>query len=176
MTFAVTDQEVRLVLRGKVSHVKKIWMVGAAISITSFANPVPDDPLTARLDSVAFTNETRRLVSGVGGVVATISDGGVVTLVGNYGGLASPATSIVVLKGPRTGVPGQERLAAFPVAQPSTRGSFSERIRMSKSNLAALLAGQIYLQIVTETAPDGAIWGWIIRKSDTFGERVPDEQ
>lgn len=163
-------------LRRKVSHVIKASMVGAAISIMSFANPVPDDPLTARLDSVAFTNETRNLVSGVGGVVATISDGGVVTLIGNYSGLASPATSIVVLKGPRTGVPGQERLAAFPIKQPSTSGSFSEHIRMSNSNLAALVAGQIYLQVLTETAPDGAIWGWIIRKSDTFGEQVPDEQ
>lgn len=152
-----------------------IGFLAAILSIPTVAESENLDSLVGRLDSVAYTNETRHLVSGEGRVTATILGGRTVTLTGAYSGLASPATSIRVLKGPRTGVPGREELALFTVAKPSTSGEFSQTLRLSKMNMSALAAGQIYLQIATESAPDGAIWGWIIRKRDTYGEQLPNE-
>lgn len=163
------------VIRYRKNHVK--YSVGLAVVVfsTIVAGSGVDDSLSTRLDSVAYTNETRDLVAGEGRVTAQVSRSGVVTLDGYYEGLASPVTRIVVLKGPRTGVPGKEQLASFDVDPPATRGTFSKSFQSTKANRDALMAGHVYVQLATETAPDGALWGWIVRARDAFGESIPSE-
>ena len=44
----------------------------------------------------------------------------------------------------------------------STSGAFNAEIALTAAQIEGLRQGQIYLQIHSETAPDGNLWGWLI--------------
>lgn len=127
------------------------WGVAASSDATNYYSS---------LDAVAFTMETRALVTGRGSVQAS-RDGSRTAFRGHFAGLAAPATRVTVRLGNGVGVPGRE-IAALPVAPSLRAGSFQGTLELSAAQLAGLSSGHVYVRIDTETAPEGALWGWLL--------------
>jgi hypothetical protein len=43
------------------------------------------------------------------------------------------------------------------------KGTLSGSIDLTPEQLQALRKGQLYIQISSEKAPDGNLWGWVVR-------------
>ena len=98
-------------------------------------------------------------ITGSGSMTAQLS-GTTLTITGLFTGLQSPATQAHVHIGERTGVRGP---AAFDVrVDKATTGSMSATIELSETQMASLRRGFFYVQIHSETAVDGNLWGWLL--------------
>lgn len=127
------------------------WGVAASSDVTSYHTS---------LEAVAFTMETRALVTGSGSVQAT-RIAARAEFRGSFAGLAAPATRVTVRLGSGVGVPGEE-IAALSVAPSLRAGSFEGAVELSAAQLAGLRSGHVYVRVDTETAPEGALWGWLM--------------
>ena len=123
------------------------WGAGAQQSFKVRLRPVPIEASTA-------ANTT-----GAGEATAQIS-GTRLTLRGNFAGLKGPATVAHLHQGPVTGVRGP---AIADVTVPSaTNGQFNVEVTLTQAQVEGLRQGHVYLQIHSETAPDGNLWGWLL--------------
>jgi len=113
----------------------------------------------ARLSSVPISADMAALITGSGSVTGTLS-GHTLTLTGLFTGLQSPATLAHVHIGERTGVRGP---AVFDVrVDRAPTGSLSATIELTDPQIASLTRGFFYIQLHSEKAPDGNLWGWLL--------------
>ena len=47
-------------------------------------------------------------------------------------------------------------------ATPATSGSISGSIELGKQQIDDLAAGRLYIQLHSEKAPEGNLWGWLL--------------
>jgi len=117
----------------------------------------------ARLSPVPISVDMVTQVTGSGSLTGVLS-GTTLTLAGLFTGLQTPATNAKVHIGERTGVRGP---AVFDVrVDQATTGSISATIELSDSQIASLKRGLFYLQLHSEKAPDGNLWGWLLVAED----------
>jgi hypothetical protein len=125
-------------------------------------------PLTAqapetfktRLSPVPVDAKTRADVTGVGSVTATLV-GAKLSITGSFEGLRSQALDAKLHQGPATGVRGP---AILDVSVPhATSGAVSATLDLTPQQIESLKKGRLYLQIDSEKAPDGNLWGWLLR-------------
>jgi hypothetical protein len=97
--------------------------------------------------------------TGAGEALAELA-GTRLTLRGDFSGLKGAATVARLHQGPVMGVRGP---AIADVAVPAaTNGTFSAEVTLTAAQAEGLRQGQVYLQIHSETAPDGNLWGWLL--------------
>jgi hypothetical protein len=113
------------------------------------------------LDPAPMTLATRANVAGTGSVTAELK-GNLLTLNGNFSGLASAANRAQLRSGLMTGVPG-DAFADLTVA-PAESGAISGSVSLDRAQLKALLAGAIYVQIDSVKAPDGTLRAWLLSR------------
>jgi hypothetical protein len=114
----------------------------------------------ARLSPVPVDAKTRLEITGVGSVTATLV-GAKLSITGSFEGLRSQALDAKVHQGPATGVRGP---AILDVIVPhATSGAVSASLDLTPQQIGSLKKGQLYLQIDSEKAPDGNLWGWLLR-------------
>jgi len=64
--------------------------------------------------------------------------------------------------GPATGVRGP---AIYSLAVAGTMsGTITGVVELSDAALEGFEAGRLYIQLDSESAPDGNLWGWILRE------------
>jgi CHRD domain len=112
----------------------------------------------ARLSAVAADARTRPALAGTGSATATLS-GSKLTVNGSFEGLLSPATSAQLHAAVAAGVRG-------PVIQDlsipkATSGMISGSMDLTPDQIEKLHKGGIYVQIQSEKAPEGVLWGWL---------------
>ena len=113
-----------------------------------------------RLSTVAMDGGMRSTVAGTGSATAVLA-GAKLTVNGTFDGLLSPATTARVHRGPAMGVRGSAFAElTVPKAQ---KGTIAGSIDLAPEQVRALKAGQLYIQISSEKAPDGNLWGWFVR-------------
>jgi CHRD domain len=113
-----------------------------------------------RLSPVPVDAKTRADVTGVGSVTATLV-GAKLSITGSFEGLRSQALDAKVHQGPATGVRGP---AILDVSVPhATSGAVSATLDLTPQQIESLKKGRLYLQIDSEKAPDGNLWGWLLR-------------
>jgi hypothetical protein len=102
----------------------------------------------------------RSTVAGRGSATAVLT-GTKLTVTGTFEGLLSPATSAHVHRGAAMGVRG----ASFAelVVDKAQKGSVSGSVDLTPEQIRGLESGQLYIQIASEKAPDGNLWGWFVR-------------
>jgi hypothetical protein len=113
---------------------------------------------TTTLDPTPLTFATRNDVAGAGSVTAELS-GNMLIVNGSFEGLPSPATTAQLRLGSLMGVPG-EAFADLTV-QNSPRGAITGSVKASRAIIAALKRGGLYVQLNSEKAPNGNLWGWL---------------
>jgi CHRD domain len=130
-------------------------LVGAAFVLAAAAQ----QSYKVRLRPVPIEASTAANTTGAGEATAQIS-GSRLTLRGNFAGLKGAATIAQLHQGPVTGVRGP---AIADVAVPAaTSGAFNAEVTLTSAQVEGLRQGHLYLQIHSETAPDGNLWGWLL--------------
>jgi CHRD domain len=115
----------------------------------------------ARLSPVPIDLTMQATVAGNGTATASLV-GSKLTVSGTFEGLKSPATIARIHKSPTRGVRGPE-IFTLTVTQ-ATSGSISGTFDLTPAQVADVQNGRIYIQIHSEKAPDGNLWGWLLDK------------
>ena len=112
-----------------------------------------------RLSPVPIELTMQATVAGSGSVTASLA-GAKLSINGTFDGLKSPATTAKVRKSPVRGVRGPELFTL--TVSPATSGTISGSFDLTPQQVADLQAGRLYVQIHSEKAPDGNLWGWLL--------------
>jgi CHRD domain len=102
---------------------------------------------------------TRADRSGGGAVMATLQ-GNTLTLQGSFSGLLAVPTGAHLHMGSLPGVRGP--LIADLTISATTSGTVSGTVQLNAEQLAALRKGGLYVEIDSDKAPEGDLWGWIM--------------
>ena len=114
----------------------------------------------ARLSPVPIDATTAAATKGTGTAAAEL-DGTKLKLSGSFSGLRGAATVARLHEGVATGVRGP---AILEVAVPhEASGSFAVELTLTAAQAQGLRSGHVYLQIHSEAAPDGNLWGWLLQ-------------
>jgi hypothetical protein len=113
----------------------------------------------ARLTPVRIDAAMRATVSGMGSATATLS-GTRLSLSGTFEGLRTPATVARIHQGAVMGVLGAAILDL--TVSKGTDGSISGSFQLTPEQVDSLRSGKLYIQIHSEKAPDGNLWGWLL--------------
>lgn len=117
------------------------------------------DTFKIRLRPVPIEASTAANTIGAGEATAALA-GTRLTLRGSFAGLKGAATVARLHQGAVMGVRGP---AFADVTVPATAaGDFSAQVALTPAQVTALREGHVYLQIHSETAPDGNLWGWLL--------------
>jgi hypothetical protein len=98
-------------------------------------------------------------VAGSGSVAATLN-GSTLTVTGTYTGLRTASTVARVHRGPRTAMRGPA-IGDLKIT-PGTSGTISGSLELTKEQVDDLASGRLYIQLHSEKAPDGNLWGWLL--------------
>ena len=115
----------------------------------------------ARLSPVPIDLAMSATVAGTGAVTASLA-GSKLTISGTFDGLKSPATVATLRKSPVRGVRGPD-LFELTVTH-AVGGSVSGSVDLSPQHIGDLQAGRLYIQLNSEKAPEGNLWGWLLEK------------
>lgn len=99
-------------------------------------------------------------IAGLGSATATL-DGNKLSIQGKFEGLLSPATEAHLRQGVATGVRGPE-VFDLTVTKGAS-GTVTGSVDLTPSQIEDLNKGKFYIQIASEKAPDGNLWGWLLR-------------
>ena len=130
--------------------------IGFALSLAAQA----PETYKVRLSPVPVEAKTRADIAGIGTATATLS-GSKLSITGTFEGLPSAAVDAKVHQGPVTGVHGPAILD-ITVAH-ATSGMLSASLDLTPQQIESLKKGKLYIQIDSERAPDGNLWGWFLR-------------
>ena len=98
-------------------------------------------------------------VTGSGSLTAVLA-GNKLTVNGTFQGLRSPATHASIHLGPK-GIPGPPILDLM--VSNATSGNVTGTVELTPSELEDLRNAKLYVQIDSEKAPEGNLWGWLLR-------------
>jgi hypothetical protein len=113
---------------------------------------------TARLSPVPITAAMQETVAGGGTVTATLN-GNRLVVEGKFSGLRTPATVARVHLAPRA-LRGPA-IADLTVSS-GTSGTLSGSVELNGEQRQALEKMSLYIQVHSEKAPEGNLWGWLI--------------
>ena len=112
----------------------------------------------ARLSPVPIDQAMMATIAGMGSATAVLT-GTKLTVTGTFDGLKSPATIVQIHKGQR-GVRGPAILDLQ--ATKGTSGTISGTVDLNPQQLQDLQNARLYIQLHSEKAPDGNLWGWLM--------------
>ena len=132
----------------------------AAIGIGLIWAAALEEKFHTRLAPVSMDATMRSTVAGIGSATATLS-GTKLTVNGTFEGLLSPATTAHLHLSRVSGVRGPSVLDLTVTRAAS--GTVSGVFDLSADQVEALRKGRFYIQIESEKAQDGNLWGWLMR-------------
>jgi hypothetical protein len=137
-------------------------LLGAAfLWLAQFAGAQAAETFKARLSPVPINISMMATIAGSGSLTATLS-GKQLTIQGTFEGLRSPATTARIHRGPK-GIPGPVVPDFELTVTKATKGAIDGTIELAPDQIADLRKGQWYVQIQSEGAPDGNLWGWLLK-------------
>ena len=119
-----------------------------------------EEKFRIRITPVPLDGAMRSTVAGSGSGAATLS-GNKLTINATFDGMPSAATAAKLHKGITTGVRG----SAFQdlTVSKAPKGTVSGAVELTPDQLDSLKKGKLYIQISSEKAPEGTLWGWILK-------------
>jgi len=147
------------------------WLTGVAAMLAAALfslaaargaqNPQSEEVFKARLSPVPISIPMMATIAGSGSLTATLK-GKQLTIQGSFEGLRSPATSVQIHRGPK-GIPGPAIADLSLAVTKAEKGSLSGTLELTPDQIADLRGGRLYVQIQSERAPDGNLWGWLLK-------------
>jgi hypothetical protein len=114
----------------------------------------------ARLSPLPADARTRADLAGSGSASAVLT-GTKLTITGSFDGLRSAATTASLHSSAATGMKGPA-IGDLTIAK-ATSGTITGSIELTPQQLTSLRKGGLYVQIHSEKAPDGVLWGWLLK-------------
>ena len=105
----------------------------------------------------------QNVVAGRGSAKAVLA-GNKLTVEGTFEGLRSPATVARIHLAPRA-MRGPAVLEL--TVSKGTNGTISGSLELTPRQVEALEKGSLYIQVHSEKAPDGNLWGWLLPQETT---------
>ena len=112
----------------------------------------------ARLSPVPIEIATAPNIAGGGTATAELK-GRTLVVSGSFEGLRSPATVARLHYGPK-GVRGPAKFDLTVTR--ATSGKISASLELTPAQVEELAQGRFYIQLHSEKAPDGNLWGWLL--------------
>jgi hypothetical protein len=138
-------------------------MISALLILVAVLPAQQTRTFTARLSVVPITVAMQSVVAGRGAAKATLT-GNKLTVEGTFDGLRSPATVARIHLAPR-GMRGPSILEL--TASKGTSGTISGSVELTPRQVEALDKGSLYIQLHSEKAPEGNLWGWLFPQETT---------
>ena len=113
----------------------------------------------ARLSVVPIDLAAQSTIAGSGSATATLK-GSTLTINGTFSGLKTAATIARLHRSPKTGMRGTP--IGDLTATAGVSGTISGSIELTKDQIDDLAAGRLYIQLHSQKAPDGNLWGWLL--------------
>jgi hypothetical protein len=136
----------------------RLWVLAAALAMSSLIG-AQTPQYRARLSIVPIDLAMQATIAGSGAVTATLK-GSTLTINGTFSGLKTAATIARLLRSPRTAMRGMP--IGDLTATAGTSGTITGSIELTKEQIDDLAAGRLYVQLHSEKAPDGNLWGWLL--------------
>ena len=132
------------------------------MSLVLAASAQNAETFKARLSPVPINISMMSTIAGSGSLTATLQ-GKQLTIQGTFEGLRSPATTVQIHRGPK-GIPGPAIVNLTDLtATKAQKGTVSGTAELTPDQIADLRNGRLYVQIQSERAPDGNLWGWLLQ-------------
>jgi len=129
------------------------------LAMCSAADAQKAETYKVRLSTIPVDATMLSRVAGSGSLTAALS-GNRLTFSGTFQGLRSPATHVSIHLGPK-GIPGPA-IIGLTVSK-ATSGNVSGTVELTPSQIEDLRSAKLYVQIDSEKAPEGNLWGWLLR-------------
>ena len=113
-----------------------------------------------RLAPVPIDVSMQATIAGSGTVSAVLT-GNKLAITGTFEGLRSPATIAQLHRSPVKGVRGPVAFDLTVTKTEGTSGTLSGNLELTSIQVADLEKGRLYVQLHSEKAPDGNLWGWL---------------
>jgi len=120
-----------------------------------------EERFKTRLSPVGIESAKRAEITGSGSVSAVLA-GAKLSITGTFDGMQSPAALAHVHQGVATGVRGPA-IGDLNVSH-ATSGDVAGTLTLTPEQIESLKKGKLYIQIHSEKAPDGNLWGWLLRQ------------
>ena len=114
----------------------------------------------ARLSPVPIDAQLAPVITGHGTVSATLA-GSKLTITGSFEGMRSNATVAQLHQSKMTGVRGPT-IHELTTSQ-AAAGNISGSADLTPTELEALRKGLLYIVVCSAGAPDGNLWGWLLK-------------
>lgn len=114
----------------------------------------------ARLSAVPADARTRAALAGSGSVTA-VFDGSKLAINGSFEGLKSDATTANLHSAVAAGVRGPA-IADLTIPK-AAGGTIAGSVDLTPQQITSLHHGGLYVEIHSEKAPDGVLWGWLLK-------------
>ncbi len=137
---------------------KILLSVLGVVTMTSVVAAQATKTYVARLSPVPIMADQQAVVAGSGTATAVLS-GRRLTIDGQFSGLRTPATVARLHLAPRA-----SRGDAFAELKLSsgTSGTITGAIDLTPQQVQALEKSSVYIQLHSEKAPEGNLWGWLL--------------
>lgn len=145
----------RIELRAR--HYSALLAFALLLLAGTYATAQDMNSLHGRLSPMPVTSATVKTITGQGQVTAKLN-GNTLIISGSFAGMSSPATMAHIHLGPKA-VPGPVILRLDVSAGSS--GTVSGTLTLSPEQVSALHAESLYVQIHSETNPEGELRGWL---------------
>ncbi len=142
------------------------------VFIFSFASLAAAEKYQVYLSPMPFSDATQPIMTGKGTATVTL-EGDVLSISGSFAGLSGAATKarLSLSRGP--GIPGTPVTDLMLVGD--VAGKVTGQIKLDPSQLAALRSHKLYIQIDSEKAPSGHLWGWLLDEHEVAGQDAPQK-
>jgi hypothetical protein len=131
-----------------------------AIAIAWSLAAQPQETYKTRLSPVPIDLQLAPKISGLGSVSATLA-GNKLTVTGAFEGMRSAATAAQLHQSKVIGVPGA--LIHELTVSKAMGGTISGSVDLTPPEVAALRKGLLYVVVDSTGAPDGNLWGWLLK-------------
>jgi hypothetical protein len=139
------------------------WLLLPTFALVGIAVLTAQPPKTfkGRIAPVPIDVAMQATIAGTGSVTAVLT-GAKLSISGTFDGLKSPATIAQVHKSPVRGVRGPVVFDLAVTKTDAASGTLSGTFDLTPLQIADLEKGRLYVQVHSEKAPDGNLWGWLM--------------
>ena len=141
-------------------YMRSIGILAGMLLIPFFAAAQNPETYKIRIAPVPRDVAMQKAVAGGGTATATLT-GNKLTITGTFEGLPSAATAAKIHRGLTTGVRGSPFLDL--TVTKAAKGTISGSFDLTPEQVQYLKQGKLYIQIDSEKAPDGTLWGWLLK-------------
>ncbi len=138
----------------------KQGQVLAAVVLTWTLAAHGQETFKTRLSPVPIDAQLAPTVTGHGSVSAVLA-GTKLMVTGSFEGLRSPALAAHLYQSKVTGIRGVV-IHELTVTK-AMNGNISGSVDLAPAEVEALRKGMVYVQIHSEGAPEGNLWGWLLK-------------